>query len=103
MESKSALNVKNNIIREYAHHPQIDLRKHHGPLKWLSLVDLQKSPPKKMGRRLKLIELQLQDDAAIIKRDQLEKIENQRNQQELERKKIQRLEKDIEYQSQQVQ
>ena len=63
----------------------------------------QQDHVKKMGRRLKLIELQLQDDAAIIKRDQLEKIENQRNQQELERKKIQRLEKDIEYQSQQVQ
>ena len=63
----------------------------------------QQDHVKKMGRKLKLIELQLQDDAAIIKRDQLEKIENQRNQQELERKKIQRLEKDIEYQSQQVQ
>ena len=63
----------------------------------------QQDHVKKMGRRLKLIELQLQDDAAIIKRDQLEKIENQRNQQELKRKKIQRLEKDIEYQSQQVQ
>jgi hypothetical protein len=29
---------------------------------------------KKMGRKLKLIELALQDDAAVIKREEMEKI-----------------------------
>ena len=68
----------------------------------LSLMGKQQAHVKKMGRRLKLIELQLQDDAAIIKRDELEQIEHHRNQQDLERKKIQRLEKDIAYQAQQL-
>lgn len=38
---------------------------------------------KKLGRKLKLIELQLQDDAAIIKREELEHIEQLKNKQEL--------------------
>jgi hypothetical protein len=34
----------------------------------------QNSNMKKMGRKLKLIELALQDDAAVIKREEMEKI-----------------------------
>lgn len=34
----------------------------------------QQAHLKKMGRKLKLIELQLQDDAAVIKREELDHI-----------------------------
>lgn len=57
---------------------------------------------KKMGRKLKLIELALQDDAAVIKREELEKIETLKTKQEAEKKKISRLEKDITYQNEQI-
>jgi hypothetical protein len=57
---------------------------------------------KKMGRKLKLIELALQDDAAVIKREELEKIESLKTKQEAEKKKILRLEKDITYQNEQI-
>ena len=54
---------------------------------------------KRIGRRLKLVELQLQDEAANIKREELEKIEVLKNKQESERKKMARIQKDIAYQS----
>ena len=46
---------------------------------------------KRIGRRLKLVELQLQDEAANIKREELEKIEVLKNKQESERKKMARI------------
>jgi hypothetical protein len=68
----------------------------------MNTLKSQNSNMKKMGRKLKLIELALQDDAAIIKREEMEKIEAMKTKQEAEKKKISRLEKDINYQKEQI-
>ncbi len=68
----------------------------------MNTLKSQNSNMKKMGRKLKLIELALQDDAAIIKREEKEKIEAMKTKQEAEKKKISRLEKDINYQKEQI-
>lgn len=71
-------------------------------LEQMNTLKNQNSNMKKMGRKLKLIELALQDDAAVIKREELEKIETLKTKQEAEKKKISRLEKDITYQNEQI-
>jgi len=68
----------------------------------VALLKTQNSNIKRLSRRLKLVELQLQDDAANLKREEMEKIEQLRAKQENEKKKMQRLEKDINYQSEQL-
>jgi hypothetical protein len=68
----------------------------------MNTLKSQNSNMKKMGRKLKLIELALQDDAAIIKREEMEKIEAMKTKHEAEKKKITRLEKDINYQKEQI-
>ena len=40
----------------------------------MSLLKTQNSNIKRLNRRLKLVELQLQDDAANIKKDEMEKL-----------------------------
>lgn len=68
----------------------------------ITLLTTQNSNTKRVGRKLKLIELQLQDDAANLKREEFEKIENLKNKQQTQRKRIARIEKDIAYQSEQI-
>lgn len=68
----------------------------------IALLKTQNSNTKRVGRKLKLIELQLQDDAANLKREEFERIENLKNKQETEKKRIARIEKDIAYQSEQI-
>ena len=48
------------------------------------------------------MELQLQEDASNWKREEVEKIESLKHRQESERKKLQRIERDIAYQSEQI-
>ena len=57
---------------------------------------------KRLSRKLKLVEIELEDEVANLKREEMEEIESIRSKQEAERKKIQRIEKDISYQSEQI-
>lgn len=66
------------------------------------MLKSQNSNMKRLSRRLKLVELQLQDDAANLKRDELEKIESLRTRQDNERKKMVRIEKDVGFQGEQI-
>ena len=68
----------------------------------VELLRKQNEGLKRLGRRLKLVELQLQEDASNWKREEVEKIESLKHRQESERKKLQRIERDIAYQSEQI-
>lgn len=47
----------------------------------INILKSQNANLNKIGRRLKLIELELQNDAAVIKREDIEKIETLKNKQ----------------------
>lgn len=68
----------------------------------MSLLKSQNTSMKRLSRKLKLVEIELEDEVANLKREEMEEIESIRSKQEAERKKIQRIEKDISYQSEQI-
>lgn len=61
----------------------------------LNILQGQFENQKRIIRKLKLVELQLQDDASNIKREESQKIEIERLKYESEKKKIVRMENDI--------
>ena len=68
----------------------------------MSLLKSQNTSMKRLSRKLKLVEIELEDEVANLKREEMEEIESIRSKHEAERKKIQRIEKDISYQSEQI-
>ena len=68
----------------------------------MSLLKSQNTSMKRLSRKLKLVEIELEDEVANLKREEMEEIESIRSKQEAERKKIQRIDKDISYQSEQI-
>lgn len=66
------------------------------------MLKTQNSSLKRLARKMELIQLQLQDDAAAIHSEELKQVDSLRSKQEIEKKKLAQLDKDISTQNAEI-